>query len=79
MVVAFAEEALRALQDAVPIYEALFSKYATDTTPPRSLSARHYPHGQERSYVAEVLFGNHSLAWIPSVYYQTSLEVIVLV
>ena len=66
MAVAFAEETLRALQDTLPIHEALFAQYATILTISRFLSTIRRSYSQEFGDLAEVLFGRYRLAWLPA-------------
>ena len=67
MAVTFAEEALRALQDSFPIYEALLSTYAATPAPLRGCSALRYPHSQESDPVVQVLLGGNGMARLPPI------------
>lgn len=79
MAVTFAEETLRALQNAFSIYEAILAEYATVITVPRFDSACYNPHWQKSGDMVEGLLGRFSLAGMSSIRYKTGLEVIVLV
>ena len=79
MAVPLSEEVLRALQNPVSVYEAVFAKYAT--TPSRSslLSPLRGALDATSCNVAEVLFGGGSLAGLPSLCHQTGVEASLLV
>jgi hypothetical protein len=73
------EEALRALQDPLPIHEALFSKYAAELTPWGCFPSLCPPFDAEHCDLVEVLLSGYGLARMSSICYQTGLEAVVLV
>lgn len=79
MAVAFTEETLRALQDALSIHQAIFAEYATVPTLSRPRSTCHHPHRKEPGDVFEGLSGGRSLACMSSVCNKAGLEAAILV
>jgi hypothetical protein len=79
MAIAFAEETLRALQDAFSIYEAILAEYATVSTFPRPHSTRHHPHRKEFGDLVEGHLSDRSLVGMPSLRDTTGLEAAILV
>jgi hypothetical protein len=78
MAIAFAEEALRAVQDAFSIYEAIFAEYATVPPVPRPDSTCHHSHCKEFGYLVKGLLGDRCVVGVPSLHNKTSLEITVL-
>ena len=79
MAVALAKEALRALQNPIPIYKVILAQYAT-VTPSRCLLPSLPPSfGPQYCDLVEILFGEHCLAGMPSIRYTTNLAALVLV
>jgi len=79
MAVAFSKETLRTLQDPVPIYEAVLAKHAAVSSSGSLLSSLPLALGSEHCDLDEILFSEHSLAGIPSIFHTTSLGHLILV
>jgi hypothetical protein len=73
MVIAFAKETLRAMQDAVSIYEAIFAEHATVAPSWRLLPSLPLAFGPQCCDMAKVLFGDYRLVGVSSIRYTTSV------
>lgn len=62
MVIAFTEEALRTVQDPIPLHEVIFSEYATASTLRGPRSACPGPHCEEPRDLVEILLGDCRVA-----------------
>lgn len=65
MAVPFSEEALRALQDSIPVYETVLPKYATESTHRRLLPPLPASLGTKYWDLAKVLLSGYSVARLP--------------
>jgi hypothetical protein len=78
MAIAFTEEALRVVQDAFSIYEAILAEYAAISPLPCPDSTCHHSHCKEFGYLAKGLPGGCCVVGVPSLHNKTSLEITVL-
>lgn len=79
MAVPLSKEVLRALQNAIPIYKAVFAEYATAPSHWDLLSSLRGTFDAASCDMAEVLLGGGSLVGLPSLCHQASVEAPLLV
>ncbi len=79
MAISLAKEALRTLQDALPIHKTLLAKYATKPTYSCLLPASHHSYCQKPGRVAEVLPCGICLAGLFALGHETHMGFLILV